>query len=523
MARTYTYDDFDKALRASGLMGQFSDADLKLAQRNPDAGMAILSYKQDYNNATTDEMRALAHAGAEGVRSSFGEFTGGGSGDGYKVTQMSPGGFEYTEPAPTYKNTYGSQVDDLMAEIMKQEQFSYDPSTDPLYSSYKKTYTREGKRATADTLGEAAAMTGGIPSSYAVTAASQAGNYYASQLADKVPELYEMAYSKYLNDYNAKLDRLQMLQDREQFEYGRYLDELEQYENDKSFNYAQWLDEIESQANERSEAFSRAYAAAELGDYSQLEALGVTPDYALLAQLNGGKDTTTSVPGIDAPGVDETILETLKTTYPNGVVTDSGIWKQLVTQYGEDALKAAGYSFGETSGETSVNNEPSIGAKAIVDDVKAFIRMGQNGDETIKTTDDVKNAIFKKYPQFKGNKFYEDWIDNVVASLNLIPAANADAVAEQMEKSVDKWLSSMMSGDPALNSLEAVRDAVLKEFPEYADSTVNKDMLDELIAEIAKAKYGYTAPATKFPQSPEYTGKRGGMIGKKDIQKVALG
>jgi hypothetical protein len=64
MAKTYTYEDFEKALAASGLGGQFSEADLRLARQNPDAGMSILTYKQDYNNATTDEARALANAGA---------------------------------------------------------------------------------------------------------------------------------------------------------------------------------------------------------------------------------------------------------------------------------------------------------------------------------------------------------------------------------------------------------------------------------------------------------------------------
>lgn len=48
MANRYTYDDFQKAMQSSGLGGQFSDADLKLAQKNPDAGMSILKYKQDY-------------------------------------------------------------------------------------------------------------------------------------------------------------------------------------------------------------------------------------------------------------------------------------------------------------------------------------------------------------------------------------------------------------------------------------------------------------------------------------------
>ena len=40
----YTYQDFQRALDGSGLAGQFSQADLKLAQQNPDAGMSILCF-----------------------------------------------------------------------------------------------------------------------------------------------------------------------------------------------------------------------------------------------------------------------------------------------------------------------------------------------------------------------------------------------------------------------------------------------------------------------------------------------
>ena len=50
----YTYDQFQKAAQQAGLLGQFSQADLSLAQQNPDAGMSLLKYKQDYANATTD-------------------------------------------------------------------------------------------------------------------------------------------------------------------------------------------------------------------------------------------------------------------------------------------------------------------------------------------------------------------------------------------------------------------------------------------------------------------------------------
>ena len=278
MAKTYTYEDFEKALKNSGFEGQFSTADLALAKRNPDAGMSLLNYKNDYRNATTDEMRALANSGAESIRKQYGEYSGGADGSGFYLEPPSPGSFtsgtaptfqdnyaddleslllknaereiySFDQSAPVYESPYGDQISGLLGELTNRDPFSYDHTTDPLYSSYAKQYTREGKRATADALGEAASATGGIPSSYAVTAATQAGDYYASQLADKIPELYQIAYDKYLQEYQMKLSDINALQQQEAFAYGQYQDQLGQYNTDRNFDYAKWLDEYEMDQN----------------------------------------------------------------------------------------------------------------------------------------------------------------------------------------------------------------------------------------------------------------------------------
>lgn len=279
MAKTYTYEDFEKAMREAGMDGQFSTADLALARRNPDAGMSLLNYKTDYANATTDELRALANSGAESIRKQYGEYSGGTDGSGYYLTEPSPGSFtaetaptfqdnyaddleslllqnaereiySFDQSAPVYESSYGNQISDMIADLLDRPAFEYDHTTDPVYSAYAKQYTREGKRASADALGEAASATGGIPSSYAVTAATQAGDYYASQLADKIPELYEAAYNRYLQEYQMKLSDLNTVQQQEETEYGRYLDSLSQYNTDRNFDYAKWLDEYDMQQNQ---------------------------------------------------------------------------------------------------------------------------------------------------------------------------------------------------------------------------------------------------------------------------------
>lgn len=350
MANRFSYEDFQKQLASSGLGGQFSQADLAMAQQNPDAGMSILKYKQDYNAATTDEARALANLGAEQVRSSWGGYTGGQTGGSFYLDLISPndfsygsaptytssyagtiqdlfnqqltrGDYSYGGAKPTYTNRYDPTIQDLLNQIVNREDFSYNAETDPLYSQYRKQYTREGQRATADALGTAAAASGGIASSYAATAAGQAGDYYASKMTDKIPELYQLAYNQYMNDHSMKLSDLGAVQgaeqsdyqkylnelsqyntDRsfdygvwsdaqqlkvqdlqsamalEQMDYSKYLDQLNQYNTDRSFGYGQHLDEVGWQSQTRQEALDKAQLAAGYGDYSFLNGMGINTE-----------------------------------------------------------------------------------------------------------------------------------------------------------------------------------------------------------------------------------------------------
>ena len=466
MANRYTYDDFQKAMQSSGLGGQFSDADLKLAQQNPDAGMSILKYKQDYKNATTDEARALANLGAEGIRSSYGGYTGGQRGANFYLDPLSPkdfqssaaptyknnyadtisglldkqlgyGSYSYGEAQPEYNNRYDATIQDLLDQIVNRKDFSYDPENDQLYSQYRKQYTREGQRATQDALGAAAAASGGIPSSYAVNAAAQAGDYYASQMTDKIPELYQLAYNKYMNDYNMKLSDLGAVQGAEQsdydkflnemqqyntnrafdyqawmdeynrinndlqtasgleqLDYTKYLNDLNQYNTDRSFNYGQLLDEVNNQTARRSEAMNKALTAAELGDnsflndlgintdnnptdyerryqlaqlaaqygdYSGLRELGINPDAAALNRVNttaagksssggsrrgGGGGNTTPEQKTEGYQLTANDISTLKNKFPDGVI-DEATWNSYVN-YGvsEATLKANGFTKG---------------------------------------------------------------------------------------------------------------------------------------------------------------------------------
>lgn len=253
----YTYDDFVKAANQSGLMGQFSQDDLNLAQKYPEFGLSVLSLKKDYNNATTAEQRLLANQAANELRKSYGNYSGGADGGSFRLESKlnrrsddlldqlgSFGSFSYGE-APTYENTFAQQQKDLLDRILNREDFSWSKETDPQWSSYKKSYLREGDRATANALAQASAASGGRPSSHAVNAATQAGDYYATKLNDVIPTLYQQAYERYLDEYNMKLKDLNAVNQQEQLDYAKYLDRLGQFNTDRGFAYQNYADDYD--------------------------------------------------------------------------------------------------------------------------------------------------------------------------------------------------------------------------------------------------------------------------------------
>ena len=255
---SYTYDDFVKAANQKGLFQEVSQADLQTAQRYPEFGMSILGLKEDIHKATTPEAKLLANEMANQLRSSYGGYTGGKYGADYISDGKIPnqidsvldkingfGSFNFDQERPSYENQYAEQQQALLDAIINRPDFSWSKEDDPQWHSYRKSYLREGDRATADALGQAAAASGGRPSTAAVTAATQAGDYYAAQLNDIIPTLYQQAYDRYLNEYNMSLQDLNAVNTQEQLDYAKYLDQLGQFNTDRNFAFNQYLSDFD--------------------------------------------------------------------------------------------------------------------------------------------------------------------------------------------------------------------------------------------------------------------------------------
>lgn len=310
---TYNWDQVKKAINDNGLF--FSDADMALAQKNPDAGMSLVNYKLDYKNATTDDQKALANAGAEKIRSDYGRYTGGKDGSKYYLNEPSPMSFEYgnagtqSSAAQTtgFENPYAEQTQAALDKVMNQqawenpysdqqkaaldavtnrEAFSYDPAQDVAWQNARKQYLREADRATQDTMGQAAGLTGGMPSTAAMTAASQAGDYYRGQLNDRMADYQNMAYDRYLNDANLDFSTLDALNNMSDSDYQKYWDSIglgfdqlsavnnlrqqarDEFDTDRNFGYNQWTDELGFQSDKENSKYEQEQYAREYADSS---------------------------------------------------------------------------------------------------------------------------------------------------------------------------------------------------------------------------------------------------------------
>ena len=139
--------------------------------------------------------------------------------------------------APVYKSRYSDAVKNNLTKVLDGKKFSYDVNNDKLFAQYKDSYTKAGKTAMEDTVGNASALTGGYANSYAVTAGQQAYDSYMAKLNDKIPELEQRAYERYRDDEESAYKRLNTLIGLENTDYSRYRDSMSDYNTNREFEY----------------------------------------------------------------------------------------------------------------------------------------------------------------------------------------------------------------------------------------------------------------------------------------------
>lgn len=173
---------------------------------------------------------------------------------------------EASKPADWSGGTYGQSLKDTLDKINNREKFTYDLNADMLYNQYKDQYINAGKLAMADTMGQAAALTGGYGNSYAATVGNQAYQSYLQQLNNKVPELYQLAYNRYQQEGQDLKDQYSLYGDMYNREYAENQDAYNKWNADRSRADTLYQAALDYATNESNTAYNNAYNLAQYNE-----------------------------------------------------------------------------------------------------------------------------------------------------------------------------------------------------------------------------------------------------------------
>jgi len=152
-----------------------------------------------------------------------------------------------------YQSQYGDQIEQLIGQITNRGPFTYDVNADALYQQLTDQYVQQGRMAMMDTMGQAAALTGGYGSSYGQSVGQQAYQQHLQGLTEMVPDLYQMALNQYLQEGEALYDQVSLLGAQDEQAYGRHRDSVDdyyaelqrlygQYTDKRDYDYGKWAD-----------------------------------------------------------------------------------------------------------------------------------------------------------------------------------------------------------------------------------------------------------------------------------------
>ncbi len=167
----------------------------------------------------------------------------------------------HRQQAPSYTDAYAGELDSLYQQILNRPAFAYDPMADALYGQYRDQYLQSGSRAQADRMAQAAALTGGYLSSYALSQGQQQYSEALRGLNEQLPALYDRAFRQYEAEGESLQGRYAAAQSARSADYARYQDSL-----------AAWQQERDALADAAAEAYDRGYESWQAGVKNSAEA-----------------------------------------------------------------------------------------------------------------------------------------------------------------------------------------------------------------------------------------------------------
>lgn len=158
---------------------------------------------------------------------------------------------------PSYAGTYDQQIADLHDRIQNREKFNFNLDGNALYKQYKDQAIQGGKLAMRDTMGKAAALTGGYGSSYAQAVGQQAYDARLQELNEIVPELYQQEYQRYRDEGTDLQQQYAMTGQLASDEYGKYRAQVSDWQYERAWDQQQEELAYNRQKAEEEQAYSR--------------------------------------------------------------------------------------------------------------------------------------------------------------------------------------------------------------------------------------------------------------------------
>lgn len=186
-----------------------------------------------------------------------------------------------------FESKYEGQISDILDNILNRPKFSYtaeDMTNDDLYKMYRDQYMRQGNIAMRDTMGNAAALTGGYGNTYASAAGQQAYDNYVAQLNNKALEFYDRAYQRYADEGQNLYNQMNVVTGLDNTDYQRYRDGVNDYYNDLNYyngrynqeygyDYGEYQDRVAADQWAQEFAFQKQQAAQEQANWEAEMAL----------------------------------------------------------------------------------------------------------------------------------------------------------------------------------------------------------------------------------------------------------
>lgn len=176
-------------------------------------------------------------------------------------------GLEELPPVPVYRDEARQRQSALYEQIAARGPFQYDPGQDPLYGITRDRAVQNGRLAMRDTMGQAAALTGGYDSSYGQAVGQQQFDASLQSLAELIPELYQTAYARYQDQGKELQQQAEQLGRQADRDYDRYRDEMSDWQKERAWQQ----DRADAELDRAADAYARLYALISATGYVPTE------------------------------------------------------------------------------------------------------------------------------------------------------------------------------------------------------------------------------------------------------------